>query len=96
MLNFNSRASEIDMDYFQTLIKQKMAAEEAGSYQDQMAAKQMMQDFDPEEELTNALDEIRKNEKEMSIVAMVAQTLIERNEELQEKLQANQAKVDHL
>ena len=42
----------------------------------------MNQDFDAEEELTSALDEIRKNEKEMSIIAMVAQTLIERNSEL--------------
>lgn len=86
MLNFNSRAADIDMDYFQSLIKQKIAAEDNGSYQDLMAAKQMNQDFDAEEELTSALDEIRKNEKEMSIIAMVAQTLIERNSELQERL----------
>ena len=49
----------------------------------------MGQEFDPEEELTNALDEIRKNEKEMSIIAMVAQTLIERNTDVHEKLTQN-------
>jgi len=34
------------------------------------------------EELSNALAEIRKSEKEMSMIAMVAQTLIERTNDL--------------
>jgi hypothetical protein len=32
--------------------------------------------------LSNALDEIRKNEKDMTMIAMVAQTLLERTEDL--------------
>jgi len=32
--------------------------------------------------LSNALDEIRKNEKDMTMVAMVAQTLLERTDDL--------------
>lgn len=43
--------------------------------------KQMGSDFDAEEELQNALDEIQKNEKETHMIAMVAQTLFEKSEE---------------
>ena len=37
----------------------------------------MSGDWDPEEELQNALDEIKKIEKEGGTIAMVAQTLFE-------------------
>lgn len=42
--------------------------------------KQMGTDFDPEEELQNALDEIQKNEKDTQMIAMVAQTLFEKSD----------------
>jgi hypothetical protein len=32
--------------------------------------------------LSNALDEIRKNEKDLTMIAMVAQTLLERTDDL--------------
>jgi hypothetical protein len=54
----------------------------------------MSQDFSPEEELASALDEIRKNEKESSMIAMVAQTLIESKNEMSEKLSTLQVKCD--
>lgn len=38
------------------------------------------------EELQNALDEIKKNEKETNMIAMLANTLFERTSELQSKL----------
>ena len=44
----------------------------------------MSHDFDPQDELAYAVGEIQKNEKEMTMIAMVAQTLIERNNEMQE------------
>ena len=43
-------------------------------------------DFDPEEELADALDEIKKNEKELATFANIAQTLFERMEETQIKV----------
>lgn len=43
-------------------------------------------EFDPEEELHDALDEIKKNEKELSTFANIAQTLFERMEETQIKV----------
>ena len=84
----------MDMDYFQQLVKSKIEKEGQGTYQELLAVKQMTEDVDPGEELANALAEIRKNEKEMSIVAMVAQTLIERNNDLQESLSSQQMKLD--
>ena len=38
------------------------------------------------EELQNALDEIKKNEKDTNMIAMLANTLFERTNELQSKL----------
>ena len=46
----------------------------------------MSETIDPEEELASALGEIRKNEKEMSIIAMVAQTLLKNTNDLQEQV----------
>lgn len=82
----------MDMDYFQSLLQSKLAG--TGSYQEQMAAQQQSQDFDAEEELSNALAEIRKNEKDFSIIAMMAQTLIERNNDLQDSVNEHQIKLD--
>ena len=44
----------------------------------------MSDDWEAEAELSNALAEIRKNEKDMGMIAMVAQTLVERMNDLQE------------
>ena len=66
-------AGDIDMDYFQSLLNQKTGKDgNQGSYSEQLAVRQMTETIDPEEELASALGEIRKNEKEMSIIAMVA------------------------
>lgn len=48
--------------------------------------KQMGGEFDPEDELRDALDEIKKNEKELSTFANIAQTLFEKMEETQVKV----------
>jgi len=42
----------------------------------------MKTDIDPNEELHNALDEIKNNEKDISMMAMIAETLFEKNSEL--------------
>lgn len=42
------------------------------------------------EELQNALDEIKKNEKDMGLIAMVANTLFEKNEDLGLKVSENE------
>ena len=44
----------------------------------------MEDDWTAEDELSNALDEIRKNEKDMNMIAMVAQTFVEKMNELQD------------
>ena len=63
----------IDMDYFEQLIQSKIdGTDQQQSYQEVLAARQMEDEWDPQEELSNALNEIRKNEKEMSMIATVA------------------------
>lgn len=42
------------------------------------------------EELQSALDEIKKNEKDISLIAMVAQTLFEKTGDLQQKASDNE------
>lgn len=51
-------------------------------------------EWDPQDELSNALNEIRKNEKEMSMIATVAQTLIERTAELQAVVSEQQMRIN--
>ena len=51
-----------------------------------MMRQQSSNDFDVEEEFQNALDEIKKNEKEISMIANIANTLFEKMEEAQMKL----------
>lgn len=81
------------MDYFKQLIKGKTEKDQL-SYQEQLAARNMGQQCDPEEELSTALAEIRKNEKEMTMIAMVAQTLIDRQDGQQEKMQEYQTQIN--
>lgn len=45
------------------------------------------------EELQNALDEIKKNDKESNMIAMVAQTLFERVESMQQTIQENETRL---
>ena len=46
----------------------------------------MSGEWDPEEELQNALDEIKKIEKEGNMIAMVAQTLFEQTNDQRNKI----------
>ena len=45
------------------------------------------------EELQNALDEIKKNDKESNMIAMVAQTLFEKVEAMQHTIQDNETRL---
>lgn len=85
---------DVDMDYFRELIKSKVDRSGQQSYQEAVAIRQMSGDCDPEDELANALNEIRKNEKEIGIIAAVAQTLIERTSELQALVGAQQIEIN--
>jgi hypothetical protein len=81
-LGYSDTDAATDLEYFRSLIEGKVQAlQTEQSYQEQLAMKQTGADFDPEEELTDALDEIKKNEKELSTFANIAQTLFERMEE---------------
>ena len=104
ILDVNTEAADMDMDYFQQLIEGKVEKRGQKSYAELLAIRQMSGDCEAEgklqywlyeeyglifvfsvfvvEELSNALAEIRKSEKEMSMIAMVAQTLIERTNDL--------------
>lgn len=42
--------------------------------------------FNLEEELKNALDEIKKNEKDLGLIVMIASTLFEKTEDMNHKL----------
>ena len=80
-------AADIDMDYFQSLLDSKTGKHgNQSNYSEQLAVRQMSETIYPEEELASALGEIRKNEKEMSIIAMVAQTLLKNTNYLQEQV----------
>lgn len=46
----------------------------------------MNDDWTAEDELSIAMDEIRKNEKDMNMIAMVAQTFVEKMNELQDQV----------
>ena len=85
-LDVNSDHSDIDMEYFQQLIQSKVEKKDQTTYAEQLAVRQMDDDWQAETELSNALDEIRKYEKEMSLIAMVAQTLVERMNDLQDQV----------
>ena len=89
--------SQLDLDYFKTLIQQN---ENRTSYLEACDIKLKMEqeDFNPQgkcrtsdwpdadsEELKYALDEIKKNEKDLSMVVMIAQTLFEKTEDLQRR-----------
>ena len=76
---------EIDYEYFRELIEHKLSGDQE-SYQEQFAVKQMSGEWDPEEELQNALDEIKKMEKEGNMIAMVAQTLFEQHTDQRAKI----------
>jgi len=47
--------------------------------------KQQNADIDPEEELQNAMDEIKRNEKDLNMIAIVAKTFLEKNKALQQQ-----------
>ena len=87
ILGFGNEDSDMDLDYFRQLIADKVNSSEQQSYIEALAMKQMNEDVDAEEELQNALDEIKKNEKDMGMIAMVAQTLLEKQDELQQQVQ---------
>ena len=55
--------------------------------------RQMDDDWQAETELSNALAEIRKYEKEMALIAMVAQTLVERSNDLQDQVAEQQIQI---
>ena len=72
-LDVNSDHSDIDMEYFQQLIQSKVEMkDQQQTYAEQLAVRQMDDDWQAETELSNALAEIRKFEKEMGMIAMVA------------------------
>ena len=57
-----------DLEYFRTMIESKVQqSENQQGYMEQLAMK--TGDFDAEEELQNALDEIKKNEKDIGMIA---------------------------
>lgn len=82
-----SDESGLDSEYFLQIINDKLDTGREGSYLEVLAMKQMGSDFDPEEELQNALDEIQKNEKETHMIAMVAQTLFEKSDQQHVRVQ---------
>ena len=84
IVDVNSEHSDIDMEYFQQLILSKVENKDQQSYAEQLAIRQMSNDWEAEDELAHALAEIRKNEKDMGMIAMVAQTLVERMNDLQD------------
>ena len=86
IIDVNSEHSEIDMEYFQQLIDSKMSDKDKQTYAELLAIRQMEDDWTAEDELSNALDEIRKNEKDMNMIAMVAQTFVEKMNELQDQV----------
>jgi len=55
-----------------------------------------MGDLDPDEELQNALGEIGRNEKDMNMIAMIAQTLFEKNDEMLGKVEDQEQMVTEL
>jgi len=71
IVSMSDDPSGLDMEYFQQLIESKLETGQQ-TYIEQLAMKQMSGDVDAEEELQNALDEIKKNEKDISMIAMVA------------------------
>lgn len=85
-LDVRSDHSEMDMEYFQQLIQTTVEKKDQATYAEQLAVRQMDDDWSSETELSNALAEIRKNEKEMSLIAMVAQTFVERMNDLQDQV----------
>lgn len=85
-LDVRSDHSEMDMEYFQQLIQTTVDKKDQATYAEQLAVRQMDDDWSSETELSNALAEIRKNEKEMSLIAMVAQTFVERMNDLQDQV----------
>lgn len=54
-----------------------------------------MNDIDPNEELQNALDEIKNTEKDISMMAMIAETLFEKNNEMNQKYSEQQSSIAH-
>jgi len=88
MLGYSDSDAATDLEYFRSLIESKVQTlQNEQSYQEQLAMKHTGGEFDPAEELSDALDEIKKNEKELATFANIAQTLFERMEETQIKVQ---------
>ena len=97
MSYFGTNEENIDLDeeYFQQLVERKLANVN-GSYMEQLAIKEASGSFNPDgkyfyenahflmciDEFQNAIDEIKKNEKDFTIIAMYANSLRERSDEL--------------
>ena len=72
-LGYSDSDAATDLEYFRSLIESKVQAlQTEQNYQELLAMKQMGGEFDPEDELRDALDEIKKNEKELSTFANIA------------------------
>lgn len=101
MSYFGTNDDNIDLDeeYFQQLVDSKLDNIN-GSYMEQLAIKEASGSFNPDgkylqrtliflmciDEFQNAIDEIKKNEKDFTIIAMYANSLRERSDELQTKV----------
>lgn len=87
--------SEIDMDYIKQILDETKQRTESGqSFMEQRAAVANTSESDIEEELTVAHEEITKMEKELKSLVTVADFLLESQEDLQSKLDNEQANIE--
>ena len=98
ILGLSDQSQMLDLDYFTQLIEHHQTK---ASYMENLAIQSQQSGFgklNAEEQLKNALDEINKAEKDIKMIATIAQTLIEKSMNSQKHIatledQANSAHV---